>query len=538
MSDSINKRLHRTPNKTYPKVRFSEQSTQLQLTREERSEYIKCYFDFVHPVFPFLVQKEFEEQASDPELDLVLEQDAPFFVLYHAVLAIGSQYKGHGSFDAGRGRSWHLFQAALGRFHELKGPRLGLVTIQFLFAMTPSGSQIAETQLSEAARMAQFARLNKGSAGAAEGAHQRTFWVIYSVEKLSCFTQGRTSVISDDDIGCHIPDVPEAVFGDFNWFLSSVRFGRLLSKAQTKLFSVSATMKSKNEYWQDLQGINDDLETWRMSVPSNFRPRESFTRARFGSLASVVVALRTHLVYHNMVMVLCRLRLKVAETTSSAYLSQCRENFMSSARQVIELTAHLEVEPYTPSLLLSAVPLSAFLSLFQLVINNPTHVQTQDNVTFLQVAAGYFRRLEYATKHVFPYSILPTLAALAQEFVQRLSNPQDASFMRNELLKSPDDNPAAGPGLGTQMTPLLGLLAGPTGSSQANENFDSTFNEANGANGANGANALESLSTVLEDTEFSDAGSQALQGNEIMQFFGTFSDEMCDPMHDTYFGWQ
>lgn len=42
--------------------------------------------------------------------------------------------------------------------------------------------------------MAQFVRLNKGSSTLTDGAHQRTFWVVYSLEKLSCFCQGRTSV--------------------------------------------------------------------------------------------------------------------------------------------------------------------------------------------------------------------------------------------------------------------------------------------------------------------------------------------------------
>lgn len=60
--------------------------------------------------------------------------------------------------------------------------------------MTYCGGQIAEMLLSEAARMTQFCRLNKGSKTITDGAHQRTFWVIYSIEKLSASCQGRPSV--------------------------------------------------------------------------------------------------------------------------------------------------------------------------------------------------------------------------------------------------------------------------------------------------------------------------------------------------------
>ena len=157
-------------------------------------------------------------------------------------------------------------------------------------------------------------------------------------------------MVPDEDIGCHIPFIPEAVFGDFNWFLSSVRFGRLLSKAQSTLFSVSATMKLSEEYQQDLQITRHELEIWRLSIPSAFRPGERFARTSFASSASVMAALRTHLVYHNFVMVLCRLSLQVGGLHSGGAPLNVRETFMSSARRVIELIGHLEVEPYAPSL--------------------------------------------------------------------------------------------------------------------------------------------------------------------------------------------
>lgn len=163
-------------------------------------------------------------------------------------------------------------------------------------------------------------------------------------------SNGVTQGIPDEDIGCHIPHIPEAIFGDFNWFLSSVRFGRLVSKAQSALFSVSATMKLNDEYQQDLETIRDELEIWRQSIPISFRPGERFARAHFASSTSVMAALRTHLVYHNFVMVLCRLTLQVVEPISGGSLLNIRHDFMNSARRVIELTGHIEVEPYAPSL--------------------------------------------------------------------------------------------------------------------------------------------------------------------------------------------
>lgn len=129
-SDSMNKRLHRKANKLYPQVSFQPPSHPVKLFPEQRAEHIRYYFDHIHPLFPFLVKGEFDQQILDHESDEALEQDTPFFALYNAILAIGSQLSGHGSFEPGEGISWQLFQASLSRLGELTGCKPCLLSIQ------------------------------------------------------------------------------------------------------------------------------------------------------------------------------------------------------------------------------------------------------------------------------------------------------------------------------------------------------------------------------------------------------------------------
>lgn len=89
-----------------------------------------AYFDHIHPIFPFLVKREFEQQITEHRARDALETDASFFVLYHAVQAIGSQYSGNGAFEPGKGQSWQLFQTALDRLQELIGSRPCLESVQ------------------------------------------------------------------------------------------------------------------------------------------------------------------------------------------------------------------------------------------------------------------------------------------------------------------------------------------------------------------------------------------------------------------------
>lgn len=84
----------------------------------------------MHPIFPFLVKEDFERQLVDLEDQETLEQNTPFFVLYNAIQAIGSQYNGNGTFEPGRGQSWQLFQVALDQLQELIGSKPCLESVQ------------------------------------------------------------------------------------------------------------------------------------------------------------------------------------------------------------------------------------------------------------------------------------------------------------------------------------------------------------------------------------------------------------------------
>lgn len=77
--------------------------------------------------------------------------------------------------------------------------------------------------------------------------------------------------------------------------------------------------------------------------------------------------------------------------------------------------------------ILGYIPLSALFILFDFVIHNPTHPDTRKNLAFLDIAAGYFTRLEFATEGSLQSSLLAEFAYIARQYVQdcqRLPNPQ------------------------------------------------------------------------------------------------------------------
>lgn len=74
--------------------------------------------------------------------------------------------------------------------------------------------------------------------------------------------------------------------------------------------------------------------------------------------------------------------------------------------------------------MLGVIPLSALFILFDFVVHNPSHPETSTNLALLDVAGGYFSRLEYATGGSLPSSILSDFAHIARQFVRDI-NPDE-----------------------------------------------------------------------------------------------------------------
>lgn len=149
-----------------------------------------------------------------------------------------------------------------------------------------------------------------------------------------------------------IPSVPDAIVGELDWFLTTARYARLLSKAMTSLFSISGTENPRTYYLAIIDQCETELEEWRMSIPANVRPSEPYRTHTLQGMVLRAAALGVHLLYNSFKLSLCRATLYLAANTSHV-VSQARQaestrNMMETSRSVLELTAFIDVEPNTP----------------------------------------------------------------------------------------------------------------------------------------------------------------------------------------------
>jgi hypothetical protein len=72
--------------------------------------------------------------------------------------------------------------------------------------------------------------------------------------------------------------------------------------------------------------------------------------------------------------------------------------------------------------------------LFDFVIHNPMHVETDTNLGLLDIAAGYYGRLQYATGGSFPSMLMSGFSHIATDFVRRTRAESGLSAPASEMV--------------------------------------------------------------------------------------------------------
>ncbi|RAH43489.1 fungal specific transcription factor domain-containing protein [Aspergillus brunneoviolaceus CBS 621.78] len=307
-----------------------------------------AYFEAVHPVYPFLSPDTFRQKATAENLPHLLAADRAWAALFYAIVAIGCQNNEGGSFEVGVGEAWQYFERSLSYFPDLVFGRGSLTAVQAIFSSTVSAFQFEPLMLSEASMMAQALGYHRSN-GVQETAHRRTFWVLYYLEKTSCFGTARNSVIDDSNISCAIPDVLESTFGDYDWFFCFIKYGRLVSKVHQSLFNVSAVSQPLQTYNATVNSLRSELEIWRLAIPSRFRPGEVPKPRLLREPLALKIALLTHYMYFHALLTLSWTILHVGTARVAASQQDVlKRELLRTARSVLELAAFIEVAPSTP----------------------------------------------------------------------------------------------------------------------------------------------------------------------------------------------
>ncbi|KAL4795096.1 fungal-specific transcription factor domain-containing protein [Aspergillus venezuelensis] len=389
-------------------------------------DYIQSYFELVHPFYPFLPRQEFEKRALAPNGLDDLAADKAWSCLYHAILAVSCQHQEGGSYEARSGRSWAYFERSMSLAKDITFSKGSLTTIQALmtlavFCQSISGFGFQSVLIAEAAIMAQNIGINRLTSSSPDSSSTRTFWVLYYMEKTSCFVTGKVPTLQDAHISCPLPNTGIWAFADYDWFLSVITYARLTSKIHSRLLTITSVPRPWSAYYSTITTLRLELGQWRASIPARFRPGQQLRAQMLPEPHAVQMALRiSYYYYYANLALLWTLAHCGIDRLDPAQQDNLKTELMQTARGVLELTSWIEISPSTPIAILALTPLSALIILFDLIVQNPTHPETSLNLALLDIASGHFSRIEYASKGVLPGSLISAFAHLARQYIYDL----------------------------------------------------------------------------------------------------------------------
>ncbi|CAK7205231.1 hypothetical protein SEUCBS139899_007998 [Sporothrix eucalyptigena] len=393
--------------------------------------YVDTYFSSVQTVFPVLDRDEFEEQMAAAEAKDDDHQSPSWKALFFAVLASGCRAalsdETAAAFQESGRASWAYFQNALAYELLIIHHATDLTAVQALAVMTvfaqglSSPQRLEYTLSSIAARLAQSLALHRRASpdwglGAAEKRRRdRVFWVIYGLDKTIGLRCGRPAILQDDEISCAFPRNVVVVAAEsggerFDFFLSFIRLARICGAVARQLYSVAALCTSSMHLSSTMDQLLHDLEVWRASLPADLQPYRPIHKTKT-SAAHVQQLLVLHSTYFY---VLCAIYRRFTPlftqdeasdgaTTTNQIWSKVAAAHVAAARSLVLLTKHLDVESFTPGWLVFYYPMTALTSLFMHVVSSPVEASdeaassTRNDIALMEVAVGFFGRLEYMT---------------------------------------------------------------------------------------------------------------------------------------------
>ncbi|EXJ56385.1 uncharacterized protein A1O5_12652, partial [Cladophialophora psammophila CBS 110553] len=403
---------------------LQEPSLELQM------QYVRSYFEQISPIYPFLDQDHFEQKAFSLQDNSLDPLHKPWLALYYAILSLGCLYHEGGSFNSGKGLAWRYFQISFSYFADVLISKPSLLKAQAIFALNYSSLQLETLCVTEAARAVITLGLHKKTLDLESDIEgRRTFWVVYCIEKEYAFNSTLASFISDGDIGCPLPSAQHSLLEGFDWLHCWAWFSRILSRTYDTLFSITATLNTEDDYLSYLACINHDLNAWRQSVPEIFRPEVPIRQHRMRHPVMKELALRSHLAYYNLRICLSRLTIHVTHDKGSQRRSEAKRDLMLAARSIVELMQFCALEPYSPVWNIGCMPLVAMFILFDFVVQNPSHHETRTNISYLDIVAAHFARLDLASQGAIRGLTVAEFAAVAKQFVnERVGNREEEIY--------------------------------------------------------------------------------------------------------------
>ncbi|EXJ61496.1 uncharacterized protein A1O5_11812 [Cladophialophora psammophila CBS 110553] len=349
--------------------------------------------------------------------------DFAWYSLRNTVFAIGSRLvlgRGGGpvNYATAQRQSWLYFENALAVHTNLVYMPSNISAIECILLMAfycegISAPSLEYMLLSTAIRLAFSKRLHlqppsQCSLSESEKATRNwLLWVMYLYDKHIAYRSGRPSMIRDDDINVALPTAPRHdTHTDLGLLLASVRHAQISYAIERELFGTKSRVRSIEEISKTVKKLDADLRAWYADLRQEYllytpnRPKVLHPR-----ISHIHFLFLQHC-FHGALCVLHSVfaqpwrESQLQQRQSAEYAKQAQESasiIAEASRAIVLDSQRFAIDASTPAWLMFYFPVLAATNLFLNIVRSPTNPRAQSDVTLIEIVAGMFARLDYAS---------------------------------------------------------------------------------------------------------------------------------------------
>ncbi|OAL53490.1 hypothetical protein IQ07DRAFT_596528 [Pyrenochaeta sp. DS3sAY3a] len=471
----IASRIHASSFRTSAPSMLSTISNKLQLNERLVTErmpdpdratawtYVRAYFDeSLEATFCLVDRSSFETRLRNHfDNPIRMDDDPAWYGTRNTVYAIGCKihtFKSR-SWSEAQEKSKTYFKNALAVEADLlHGGGPGLTSIQALFLMAifaeGCGSPKIEYMLIGCTLRLSHAKglhLRPSSSRLAQADVQKRswlFWSIYCYEKHLAMRVGGPSlcvrknlipsvrvycsnliIIDDDNISCDLPTLVQGVSPNIvEFFKQSIRQATISSDILKNFTTVKAQQVTPLQKMKLVKDMDERLKNWYDELPQHFKGNFHAPSSQIPEGLRIEHLMYLHLTYHANMSAIHSIFGYPWNLSTSQNMSQpaIQEQAAASAKVLAQSSSaiilairSISIDSVAPVWLVFYFPLIGMINLFISVLRAPEGESAMEGIGLLEMAAGHFAYLEYATQSAVSIPCIRSLAHWAREAVSK-----------------------------------------------------------------------------------------------------------------------
>ncbi|KAH0842464.1 putative fungal specific transcription protein [Fonsecaea pedrosoi] len=387
-------------------------------------------------------ERRLQQHYSHP---LPADSDPPWYSLRNTVFAVGSRIalcRGSGpmSYTTAQRQSWLYFENALAVLTNLLYMPSDITAVECtllmaLYCEAISAPSLEYMLLSTAVRLAYSKRLHlqpPSSCILSESekvTRNWLLWVLYMYDKHVACRSGRPSMIRDDDINVALPTkAREDTSTDLGLLLASVRHAQISYAIERECYGTKFGLRSIEEICKTIERLDAELRSWYADLGQEYllytpkRPKVLHPR-----ISHIHFLFLQHCFHGSM----CVLHSAITQPWRSNQLQQSQrpehvkqiqescKTIAESSRVIVLNSQKFPIDATTPSWLVFYFPILATMNLFLNTVRSPNNPSAQSDITLIDIVAGTFARLDYASSGHLSISFPREVADYARTLVSK-----------------------------------------------------------------------------------------------------------------------